>query len=983
MSLLTAADFPTFFRAVHRYEPFAWQSELARRVLEGDGWPEGIDVPTGMGKTAVIDVALFALAAQAGLDPATRIAPTRTFVIVDRRIIVDQTFRRANELRTALDEAPAESIVGRVGGALRSLSDGKALAVVRMRGGTTWGSQWLSRPTQPAVVVGTVDQFGSRLLFRGYGVSEFRRPIDAALCGSDSLLILDEAHLSQPLVETVRSVRDQERRAEQPVLARRCAGPVLLSATLPSGIAVHRMDIDAETSETALQRLDTRRVAKLVDVKTRKDPRADLAKALAAVVTHGLGRPNVKRLAVVCNTVRLARETFEVLNSTGADADVVLLVGRCRQAERDLIADTWLGRLDASSPPPARPIIAVATQTIEVGADLDFDWMVSEAAPLDALLQRLGRLNRRGSSAAADAGAIVVHAAARHDEDVVYGQATARTWAWLVEQAGVPDPTKVGGILESLERSPRLELGPRGLATLVTPDVRQGFSADTALAPVALGPVLDAWARTSPAPVPDQPVAPYLHGITRPTAEVQVCWRAGLPHPHLDPEAWEEELASAPPSALETVAVPIWEAQRFLQGGDDPGVLSDLEGAAEEEIDLDERDPVHAVILSPDGEVASVGYRPLRPGDTVVVLSEEGGHDKWGWTGRKGAAVRDVADLSLRRRERLRLRPAAMGIDSSGEDGRRLQRTLDGLTRRFGDDPTAVGALVGAEITSARDLMEGPHAEQLKAIASTLVERGFKTSTVHNSWLVAAGPYRGRQSDDGDESAYDDGVDDGDEATTSGSSRRVSLEQHLLDVGLGAQRFASALGLPASLVGATELAGRCHDLGKADSRFQAMLHGGSELEARAGEPLAKSGMDPADRNAYRLAQRSARWPAGMRHEAISGALVAALIVDNNDVFEGVDAELVCHLVQAHHGRARPLLPPLLDPEPQAVIAAVPDTDARPKAMSDSGIVDWDGPARFARLGRRYGWWGLALLEAIVRLADMEASASYERGSTCV
>jgi hypothetical protein len=42
---------------------------------------------------------------------------------------------------------------------------------------------------------------------------------------------------------------------------------------------------------------------------------------------------------------------------------------------------------------------------------------------------------------------------------------------------------------------------------------------------------------------------------------------------------------------------------------------------------------------------------------------------------------------------------------------------------------------------------------------------------------------------------------------------------------------------------------------------------------------------------------------------------------------------------------------------------------------DLTITDWGQPARFRRLCERYGTWGLALLESIVRQADHAASAA--------
>lgn len=176
---LQPAQFAEFFAAAHGMgEPFAWQTDLLHRVLD-DGWPEVIDVPTGLGKTAVVDVAVFALALQADLPAGERTTPTRTFVIVDRRLIVDQTHAHARRLAGALDRSD-DAVLSEVARRLSTLAGGtidpRPLAVVRMRGGMTWDARWLDSPAQPAVVTGTIDQLGSRLLFRGYGVSEHARP---------------------------------------------------------------------------------------------------------------------------------------------------------------------------------------------------------------------------------------------------------------------------------------------------------------------------------------------------------------------------------------------------------------------------------------------------------------------------------------------------------------------------------------------------------------------------------------------------------------------------------------------------------------------------------------------------------------------------------------------------------------------------------------------------------------------------------------
>src|SRR5207244_2209168 len=74
--------FRQFFRDVHGVWPFPWQERLLHRVLNDPQprkttWPEAITLPTASGKTACLDVALFALAAQADMPPQKRTAPRR------------------------------------------------------------------------------------------------------------------------------------------------------------------------------------------------------------------------------------------------------------------------------------------------------------------------------------------------------------------------------------------------------------------------------------------------------------------------------------------------------------------------------------------------------------------------------------------------------------------------------------------------------------------------------------------------------------------------------------------------------------------------------------------------------------------------------------------------------------------------------------------------------------------------------------------
>jgi CRISPR-associated endonuclease/helicase Cas3 len=99
--------FPEFFQALHNLEPFPWQKALAARVLSGEGWPRLLPIPTGAGKTALMDIAVFALASEAGVSASGRRSPLRIFFVVDRRVVVDEAHQRALGIARALEAAMA------------------------------------------------------------------------------------------------------------------------------------------------------------------------------------------------------------------------------------------------------------------------------------------------------------------------------------------------------------------------------------------------------------------------------------------------------------------------------------------------------------------------------------------------------------------------------------------------------------------------------------------------------------------------------------------------------------------------------------------------------------------------------------------------------------------------------------------------------------------------------------------------------------
>ncbi len=183
--MMSLPDFTTFFKALWGYDPFPWQEMLAARTA-AERWPQALDLPTASGKTACIDVAIHALASQGGRPLAERTAPRRIWFVVDRRIVVDEAHERARAIAdklAAANEGPLKAIADR----LRQIAGtGRPLAVARLRGGVLRDDGWGRLPSQPAVITSTVDQLGSRLLFRGYGHSPLAAPIFADTAGAVS-----------------------------------------------------------------------------------------------------------------------------------------------------------------------------------------------------------------------------------------------------------------------------------------------------------------------------------------------------------------------------------------------------------------------------------------------------------------------------------------------------------------------------------------------------------------------------------------------------------------------------------------------------------------------------------------------------------------------------------------------------------------------------------------------------------------------------
>ncbi len=167
-------------------------------------------MPTASGKTACLDIAVYALAAQAESRLANAPAPAASGSLWigasswTKHSNVQTNWRRRWKIQNPICAQDKGTVVDAAWTEIVEASTRCRPPTRRRNCVTTVGARI---PSQAAVITSTVDQLGSRLLFRGYGHSSLAAPIYAGLAGNDSLILLDEAHCAKPFLQTLRAVK--------------------------------------------------------------------------------------------------------------------------------------------------------------------------------------------------------------------------------------------------------------------------------------------------------------------------------------------------------------------------------------------------------------------------------------------------------------------------------------------------------------------------------------------------------------------------------------------------------------------------------------------------------------------------------------------------------------------------------------------------------------------------------------------------------
>lgn len=852
-------SFAEAFEKLTGRTPFPWQEALFQQLrLGGDAIPSRCDIPTGLGKTSVIAVWLLA-------RQENPLLPRRLVYVVNRRTVVDQTTEEVEKIRNNLPE------IGR---------DRESLAISTLRGQFADNREWSADPSREAVICGTVDMIGSRLLFDGYGLSYRAKPLHAGFLGQDALIVHDESHLEPAFQDLLVAIEKEQRSGRYK--DRFPLRVMALSATTRSGEngdseKVFMISDADRTHPEVARRLHA---VKRLHLIPQTEPKAggQLAKlALEKFKDSGAA------VLIFARTIEDVQAILAALDKAGVKKDQKeQLIGPMRGRERNRLADSEVfRRFLPGAASNEKTVFLVCTSAGEVGVNLSADHLVCDLTTLESMAQRFGRVNRFGL----------------RDDSEIYVIHPTR----FDDKAPEPQRERTLELLKRLDGDASLE----ALARLSEEERGHAFSPPPKICPTS-DMLFDAWALTSlRGELPGRPkIEPYLHGVREfEPPETRVAWREevriitgdlAIDYP---PEDLLEEYPLKPHELLTDRTDRVHkELVKLAQRHPDSPiwVIDDFGEVAVSTLDQ---------LSDKSGREAIAGKTILLPHD-IGGLTAEGLLDGAAPAPEKGS--NDVADEPATTEEpqtRIRLKiPTSRLKEPRGDNDELKEKTR------------------GMRLILRIDL-------SVDEEASDEAEPKEPQSWL---WFERSAPTENSKS----------------------ASDPVLLDNHVKDVVQRLDAILSRLTLDpvpevdAKLKRAVRLAAEWHDSGKRRELWQRSIGRPNELSDHW---YAKSG------RFWRV-----REVARYRHEF--GSLVD---VQGHKEFQSLDddsKDLALHLIAAHHGMARPhfTLEQAIDPEASSVIC---------EAIAN------EAPRRFARLQRKYGRWGLAYLESLLRAADWAASAN--------
>lgn len=772
--------------------PFSWQEEVLDHICEHGVWPERINAPTGSGKSSVVDIHLFANAL-AAVGAAPRV-PRRLCVTVGRRALVDSQADRAREILRCMNdvlanESDESDILRRVAEALQSFQtrndeEGRApFEVGHIRGELSNRALPVTDISACAIIAATPDMYGSRALFRGYGSTKAARPRETALLTMDTVMVLDEAHMNRQLLHTTQRIAQlQKREADLGIPTLQVVETTATPSTEDSESTTLGVDIealDSSNDKELRERVYSHKelVLRPIDKWDGKPGNRAVVDAAVDAIMERLahreaGESSKKAYTVGCivNHVRTAIAIKEALvkNKVLEKAEEVqLLVGRMRPSDLEKLQEDHPNLFSTRGDESVK--VVVATQTLEVGIDVDFADLVTELAPASSLAQRFGRVNRLGRRK--DSKVIVIEPASgdsvKKDAPPYKAVDLSNAYAWLEVLNGTENPSVNPA---AMVKYPPVQSSPERLL-YQRPE----------------WPDLLEFSRTDENPYDEPDLDLWLHdSLDAETAMGGVIVRDNLPS---NTSAAMEILKTSyfAPSDRETFPANLKILQEILDYQDEHGVKPRKFLYRQGEISLWQ-----------DADHGEENSQSLAPGDVLLLDT--------------GSVPFTNQGIAVTQRELPSTKDKLEAVPFPKSIKLYVYEKCADREKDFGEylglSPEEVAELLDTQGTDGKK----------KMIVSELTTEAEDGQEVISWYAVVTD---------------EESVEDSDIAQELVLAGPVLLDDHQNDVAERTRQLAENLGLAPEFSEALELAAKYHDEGKRDLRFQQMLGADPDAEALA------------------------------------------------------------------------------------------------------------------------------------------------------
>lgn len=382
------------------WKPYCYQKKVSNLLLSGKSVI--LQAPTGAGKTAAALLPFL----HACRNEAAENFPVKCIYTVPMRVLANQF------------SAEYEERANSFGRRFRRNLDVKIQT----------GEYSKDPQFEGDLIFCTIDQFLSNYLTMPYGLPRRLANINAGVFVG-SYLVFDEFHLLDPdsaLPSTLYAVKQLSRIA-----------PVLLMTATFSKSVLNALKDELHNAEVVL--VDPQEAISIETSFGEKEARRRVWQVAETQLSAKaiLEKHNGRSLAI-CNTVRRAQELYRELKGSFKDKDIELILLHSRFLQEDRQQNeqrikTLFGRDNREG-----SVIAIATQTIEVGVDITSETLHTELAPASALIQRAGRCARY----AGEQGNVIVYPVERFSpygtdsETSAWGKEMKIAFEWLKAHGG-------------------------------------------------------------------------------------------------------------------------------------------------------------------------------------------------------------------------------------------------------------------------------------------------------------------------------------------------------------------------------------------------------------------------------------------------------------------------------------------------------------------------------------------------------------------